>query len=158
MQNLIELRLGIIWSRSSQWISPFYAVPKSNRNWHPDGDYRAFENASVTGRYPIQRIHDFSDILWGKRIVSKFSLVRAHRYILVTLEDIPKTAITASFGQHEYFSMAFSLRVTTRTLESLMSQVLHGLNFAFLSTEDALIASTDELEHHEHLRLTHKRI
>lgn len=49
-------------------------------------------------RYPIPHIDNFLKHLQGSNLFSKIDLVRAHCLILMSSEDLLKTAITIHFG------------------------------------------------------------
>ncbi len=68
------MQLGIVLS-SSNWSSPLYMAPKKTPgDWHPCGDYKALNNASVSDCYPIPHIQDFAASLHGATIISTLDL------------------------------------------------------------------------------------
>ena len=108
---------------------------------------------TIDDRYPVPRLHDFTANLAGKTVFSKVDLIRGYHQVPVAPEDIEKTAVITPFGLFEFLRMPFGLKNTAQTFQRLMDTVLQGLDFLFVYLDDILVASTNQDEHLEHLRI-----
>ncbi|KAG6453520.1 hypothetical protein O3G_MSEX008200 [Manduca sexta] len=150
--------MGICRPSKSAWASPLHVVTKKNGELRPCGDYRQLNAITTPDRYPIPRLHDFTFILANKKIFSKLDINRAYHCISVAQQDIEKTAIITPFGLFEFPRMTFGLRNAAQTFQRFMNNtVLQGLDFLFCYLDDIIIASENETEHKEHLRLIFER-
>lgn len=129
--------MGIIRRSSSPWASPLHMVPKSSGGWRPSGDYRRLNDATVSDRYPVPHVQDFSNHPNGMHVFAKIDLVRGYHQIPVAAEDVPKTAIITPFGLFEFLRMPFG---AAQAFQRLMDTVCHGLEFAFVYIDDILVA------------------
>ena len=87
--------LGIIRRSDLPWSLPLHVVAKPNGGWHPCGDFRWLNTATIDDRYPIPHIGDFNfnSNLAGKTIFSKIDLARGYHQIPMAPDAAKKTAI-----------------------------------------------------------------
>ena len=147
------LQLGIICASDSSGFSPLHMEPKPTPgDWILCGDYRALNKVTITDRYLIPHIQDFSS-LHGKYGFAKIDFVCAYNQIPVHPDDIPKTAISTPFGLFEFLCMPFGLCNAAQTFQRFIYEVLCSLDFVYAYIDDLLIASSSEAEHLAHLEI-----
>lgn len=72
-------------------------------------------------------------------------------------KDVEKTVITTPFGLFEATNM-IGLRNTAQIFQQFVDEITRGFDFVYAYIDDFLIASKDEKQHHEHLRILFNRL
>lgn len=152
------LEHGICRPSKSPWASPLHMVPKSNSDWRPAVDYRLVNSKTRPDKYPLPNLQDFTQNLAGNTVFSKIDLVRAFNQIPVYEPDIEKTAVITPFGLFEFVYMPYGLCNAPQTFQRFINEVLFGLDFCFAYLDDVLIASKNEQDHLQHLKLVFERL
>nr|VZI10391.1 unnamed protein product [Spirometra erinaceieuropaei] len=135
--------VGIV--RQSEKASSLHMVSKAaSGDWRPCGDYMALNNVTISDRYPVPHLQDFTVALYGKFVFSKIGLIRAFHQIPIAPANIPKTAVTTLLG-------LFGLRNASQNFQRFVDKVLHGLPFLYAYIDDLLIANSYAKEHMEYL-------
>lgn len=127
------VELGIICPSSSSWSFAHLVPKKTSGDWRPCGDYRSLNNVTISDRYPIPHILDFTATL--------IVLVKVYHQIPVEPSDVHKTAVTTPLGLFEFRCMPFGLRNTAQMFQCFMDQVIRGVPFCYVYIDDILIAS-----------------
>lgn len=148
---------GICRPSKSNWASPLHMAPKKPNTWRPCGDYRALNAMTEKDRYPIPNIQTFHQRLANKTVFSTVDCDKAYFQVPVAPEDIPKTAIITPFGLFEFPFMPFGLCNAGQTFQRHMDEILRSLDFVVPYLDDIAIASVNDEEHEEHLRIVFER-
>ena len=72
--------------------------------------------------------------------------------------DIPKRSSVPPWGQYEYLSMPFSLTMSLRTFQCIVSRILKDIPDIPFFLDDILISSINEREHTNILKETFEAI
>lgn len=148
-------REGVITKvESSDWAAPIVIVPKSNGSLRICGDYKVTINRAVEiPPYPLPNTEDLFATLAGGTKFSKLDL--AHAFQQVELDETSKEYLTINthLGLFRYNKLPFGVSSAPAIFQSIMDQILQGLEGVVCRGDDILIkAGSDK----EHLGVLHK--
>ena len=117
-------------------------------------DYRALNALTVRNIYPLPRIEECLDQLYGARYFSKLDLLSGFWQIQIKEEDRKKTAFNTRTGKWEFCVMPFGLTNAPATFQKMMNDILRPLigRCVIVYIDDILIYSRDRTEHLRHIR------
>ena len=117
-------------------------------------DYRNLNAVTIKNKYPLPRIDDLLDQLWGAKYFSKIDLRSGYHQMKIWESDIPKTAFVTRYGQFEFTVVSFGLTNAPAYFMNMMNKVfMDDLDkFVVVFIDDILVYSPTAEEHEHHLR------
>ena len=142
------------WIRPSK--SPYGAailfVQKKDGSLRMCVDYRGLNRVTVKDKYPLPRIDDLVDKLYGATVFTSLDLQSGYHQIRIAEKDVHKTAFITPEGLYEYRVLPFGLCNAPSAFQRQMNSMFGHLPFAAVYLDDILVFSKTQEEHESHLR------
>ncbi len=139
IQGLLEK--GIIRESTSDWASPVLLVSK------PDGgvrlciDYRRLNQVLKDDKFPMGRLDDLFDSLYGAEYFSKLDIQAGFYNFQIHPDDREKTAFIVHDGLYEFNRVPFGLRTSPAVFNRMMRKIFGKLIYdkCFIYVDDLLV-------------------
>ena len=155
VQTTIEdlLQKQLIQPSTSPFGAPILFVGKKDGTLRMCVDYRALNKLTVKNRYPLPRIDDLLDQLYGARYFTTLDLASGYHQIRVHDKDIQKTAFRTPLGHFEWRVMPFGLCNAPATFQNAMNNLFGNAigQYVLVYMDDILIFSKTKEDHLRHL-------
>lgn len=142
VQELIDG--DIIRESNSPYTSTILLVKKKNGEDRLCVDYRKLNSRTIKEHYPLPRIDDQLDKLYGCHYFTSLDLSSGYHQIPMAANSKQLTSFVTPDGQYEYNRMPFGLANAPSVFQRLMNKVLGSLKYDAITVylDDILIPST----------------
>jgi hypothetical protein len=123
-------------------------------------DYRALNEITIKNKYPLPRIDDMFDQLYGACVFSKIDLQSGYHQLKVRECNIPKAAFVSRYGMYKFTVISFGLTNTSTYFMYMMNKVFMEYldKFVMVFIDDILVYIRNEEEHQGHLHLVLQKL
>ena len=130
------LEKGWIRPSNSPYASAVLFVQKKDGSLRMCVDFRGLKKVTIKDRFPLPRIDDLIDKLYGASVFSSLDLQSGYHQIRVAEADAHKTAFITHKGLFEYRVMPFGLCNAPSHFQRQMNQMFAHLPYVVVYLDD----------------------
>ena len=147
------LACGIISPSTSPHNTPIHLAKKKGGEYRFCLDFRQLNSITTKDKFPLPRIDETIDYLYGSKFFSTLDLISGYWQIEIDEQDKPKTAFSTEDGHYQFNRMPFGLTNAPATFQRLMNHILRSVirKFALVYLDDVIIYSTSIEQHIKHI-------
>jgi hypothetical protein len=105
LTNLLEK--GLVEPSTSPYGAPILFVGKNDGSLRMVQDDRYLNKNTIRNRYPLPRIDDLLNSIFGMKYFTSLDLTSGYYQIRSTEEDVPKTAFRTPFELYQFKVLTF---------------------------------------------------
>ena len=145
---------GWVRPSNSPFGAPILFVRKKDGSLRMCIDYRELNRQTRKNKYPLPRVDEMFDLLFGARYFSSLDLYSGYHQLRIKEGDEYKTAFKTRYGLFEFTVMPFGLTNAPASFMGMMNELLKDFidKYVLVYLDDVLVYSTTEREHLVHLR------
>ncbi|XP_062614634.1 uncharacterized protein K02A2.6-like [Saccostrea cucullata] len=145
--------------KNSSWAAPVVVVPKADQSVRICGDYKMTVNRVISEeQYPLPNTDDMFASLAGGKKITKLDLSQAYSQLEFDRESQECLTINTHLGLFRYARLPYGVSSASAIFQSVMDQVLLGLDHVVCRIDDILITAADDTTHLNTLREVFRRL
>ena len=147
------LDCDVIEPSTSPHNAPILLAKKKGEGFRFCLDFRELNTITTKDKFPLPRIDETIDYLYGSKFFSTLDLISGYWQIEIDEEDKAKTAFSTEDGHYQFKRMPFGLTNAPATFQRLMNEILKSVirKFALVYLDDVIIYSKTIEEHIMHI-------
>ncbi|GAA6080037.1 uncharacterized protein K02A2.6-like [Tachysurus ichikawai] len=135
-------------TEKSEWASPIVTVPKADKTIRVCGDYKISINQCMEEQtYPLPNAEDLFATLAGGTSFSKLDLSHAYQQLMLDEESEKYLTVNTHKGLYTFHRLSYGVSNTPANFQSVMDQILLGLDHVTCFLDDILITASSEEMH-----------
>jgi len=147
------LKKGYIRRSKSEWDSPIVTVKKPNGKIRLCVDFKKVNEVTRSISFYMPLIEEVIEATGSTSVISKLDLAKGYYQVRVRERDRHKTAFVCHRGKFEFNCMPFGVKNAPAIFQTLMDEVLNGMNmFVRTYIDDLIVFSKSWTDHNRHIR------